>query len=207
MKDLSASEKSMSGSARRRLVSVLGCLLAVQLTAITIRMTQQVSYRPLMVDEPLPFMVSGWQAYSAANRTTASTSCHLAFICDTDCGYCNALADRYVDETRSNARGARPLWLVGGDPASVASWADKHGLPRERVLALSAKKGRLWRPPVLGDVWVTPTRVVLTPGLVVRDARPSDTLLSDEELQTLCHNGGIAPQGIRELKELLGGDG
>ena len=48
---------------------------------------------------------------------------------------------------------------------------------------------------------------MLTSELVVRDACPSDVLLSDEELQTLCHDGGIAPQSIAELLEFVGGDG
>lgn len=208
-KDRTASAKDIPGShwCRLGLVSALGCLLAVQLATIMIRTTQEVRYQPLMVDEQLPFTVSGWPPYVATNPKSANMSCHLAFICDTDCGYCSALADRYVAETRSNARGVRPLWLVGGNPGRVASWADKHGLPRERVLALSTKKGWPWHPPVLGDVWVTPTRVVLTSELVVRDARPSDVLLSDEELQTLCLDGGIAPQSIAELLEFVGGDG
>ena len=208
-KDRTASAKGISGTAwcRVGLVSTLGCLLAVQLATFMIRTTQGVSYQPLMIDQQLPFTVSGWQPYVATNPKGTSMGCHLAFICDTDCGYCAALADRYAGETWSNARGARPLWLVGGDSGRVVSWADKHGLPRERVLALSAKKGRPLHPPVMGDVWVTPTRVVLTSKLVVRDARPSDALLSDEELQTLCQHGGIAPQSIAELLEFVGGDG
>ena len=103
-----------------------------------------------------------------------------------------------------NPNGARALWLLPGDSARVASWADERGLPRERVLALTAKRGPFWRPVIRGDIWVTPTRVVLTPGLVVRDARPSDALLDQEDLQRLCEDGGFAPQGVKELRDLIG---
>ena len=78
---------------------------------------------------------------------------------------------------------------------------------RERVLTLAARKQRFWRPPVLGEIWATPIRVVLTPELVVRDARPSDALLGHEELQALCNDGGIAPQGLEEFGDLLGVEG
>jgi len=189
------------------LVAGLGCLLVAQVAAITIRATQDIRYEPLTVDQELPFEVSGWPQDSDTNRKAESGNCHLAFICDPGCAACNALADRYVEETASNPNGARPLWLMGGDSAAVASWADEHGLPRDRVLALATKKGLFCRSPVAVDIGFTPTRVVLTPGLVVKDARPSDALLSHEELRNICRNGGIAPQGLGELKSLLQLDG
>lgn len=189
-------------SIRRWLVTVLGFLLAVQVTAITIRAKTDVTYEPLAVGAVLPFAVAGWEPYSAPDRSEASSGCHLAFICDIGCGACSALADRYATETRSDS-GPSPLWLIGGDSADVASWANKHGLPRDRVLGLLAKKGPFWRPLVVGDIWFTPTRVVLTPSLVVRDARPLDALLSKEQVQDLCQNGGAAPQGLQELRDLV----
>lgn len=189
---------------RPRLVFGLACLLLGQAAVITTRAKQGVSYEPLTVGEGLPFEVSGWQRYTVANRNTTSNGCYIAFICNTDCGYCNALASRHGQGIQSDTLGLRPLWLVGGDSARVAAWADGHGLPRENVLGLSAKNAGFWRPAVLGDVWVTPTRVVLTSKLVVRDARPSDALLNAEELQALCRNGGIAPQSIGELIDAAG---
>ena len=182
-------------------------LLAVQVAAVVIRVTQDVRYEPLTVGQELPFAVSGWPPlFGAALNNTGGSSCQLAFICNTGCGACSALADRYVEETRSNPDGAKPVWLLGGDSTEVASWADEHGLPGDRVLTLAAKKETFWRSPVLGDVWFTPTRVLLTPELVVRDARPSDELLSHEDLRSLCQDGGIAPQGLEELLHLLGVD-
>lgn len=75
------------------------------------------------------------------------------------------------------------------------------------MLSMTAKKMRFWQPSVLGDVWITPTRVVLTSELVVRDARPSDVIPSKGELERLCNNGGIAPQGLEDLRRLFGADG
>jgi hypothetical protein len=55
---------------------------------------------------------------------------------------------------------------------------------------------------VAGDIWFTPTRVVFTEWLVVRDARPSDELLSEGELSAFCTNGGAAPQSLEDMRIL-----
>jgi len=184
-------------------MAVLLVLLAIQVSVITFRtVTQGIEYTPLAVGEQLPYSISAWPPYSGSERNAASSRCHVAFICSTGCGVCSALADRYVEETRSGFNGVRPLWFLGGNSARVASWAIEHGLPRERVLTLAPKKRQFWRPPVYGDLWSTPTRVVLTSELLVRDARPSNVLLSLGELESLCDSGGIAPQGLKELARI-----
>jgi len=198
---------AMIGVSGRWLVAGLLGLLAVQASMIAGRTTRDIKYQSLAVGEHLPFSVSGWPPHAASDRNPTISRCNIAFICSTGCAACSALADRYAEETRSSRSGVRPIWLMGGDSARVASWAVEHGLPRERVLALAVKEGRFWRPHVYGDIWSTPTRVVLTSKLIVRDARPADALLNHEELQSLCESGGIAPQGLEELKDLLGKDG
>ena len=189
----------------RWMLAGLGCLLAAQVTSGVIRATRDVAYEPLRVDAELPFTVSGWQPYSGTDGKAPGARCHMAFICHTDCGACSALAERHASQAMPTPKGVRALWLLPGDSAHVASWADERGLPRERVLALKGKRGPFWRPVIRGDVWFTPTRVVLTPGLVVKDARPSDALLDQAELQRLCEDGGFAPQGVEELRDLIGG--
>lgn len=179
----------------------------MQVAAITIRAKRGATYERLVVGNPLPFSVPGWPQHAASDRRSTGSSCHVAFICSTGCSACSALAERDAEEEGSNTSGLGLVWLLGGDSARVASWANRHGLRKERVLALTAKNTRFWQPPVPGDVWITPTRVVLTSELVVRDARPSDVVPSHEELKRLCNNGGIAPQGLGELRRLLGADG
>ena len=61
----------------------------------------------------------------------------------------------------------------------------------------------MFRRSVYGDIWFTPMRLVLTPELSVRDARPSDELLGKMDLDSLCRFGGFAPRSLDDFRALV----
>jgi hypothetical protein len=53
-------------------------------------------------------------------------------------------------------------------------------------------------------VWSTPFRVVDDVEThEIRDARPSSTIPTTEELSRLCEAGGISPRNLEELEEIF----
>jgi hypothetical protein len=121
------------------------------------------------------------------------------------CPWCARLADKYAALIKESLPAAsRPLWLISGDSASALAWARAHGLPRTDVAAVLPYRASPFRRPVFGRIWVTPTRIVLAPGMVVRDARPApaNQLLTVEQLENICEQGGVAPQSVEELRQL-----
>jgi hypothetical protein len=95
------------------------------------------------------------------------------------------------------------VWFILSDTASARAWAREHRLPESDVFALSVKKRLFFQRPTHGHIWMTPMRLVLTPGLEVRDARPWDGSLDVEILEELCLSGGIAPESVDEYLQLL----
>jgi hypothetical protein len=131
--------------------------------------------------------------------------CKIAIACTTRCPWCARLADKYAALIKESLPAAsRPLWLISGDSASALAWARAHGLPRTDVAAVLPYRASPFRRPVFGRIWVTPTRIVLAPGMVVRDARPApaNQLLTVEQLENICEQGGVAPQSVEELRQL-----
>jgi hypothetical protein len=146
--------------------------------------------------EPLPPVASQL-------AVTGGGYCRIAFACTTRCPWCARLADKYATLIQDSLPAAsRPLWLISGDSASALAWARAHGLPTTDVAAVLPYKASPFQRPVFGRIWVTPTRIVLSSGMVVRDARPADQLLTVEQLENICEYGGVAPQSIEELRQL-----
>jgi hypothetical protein len=93
----------------------------------------------------------------------------------------------------------KPVWFVLGDSTTAVTWGEENGLPSHAVFGLEVKRPGLFRRPVFGDVWASPMRLVVSSGLVVREARPQNELPDQAELEDLCLNGGIAPSSFQEL--------
>lgn len=184
---------------------LLFLLLLAQIKILQDRLNGTYQYDSLKVGSALPFTVLGWDTISIVERS--SERCHLAFICLPGCGACGAMADRLTSEPLgASVRESPVLWFLWGDSSTVATWTSLHALPPQTVLRLAGKRQYPWRRPVLGDVWVTPMRIVLTSDLVVRDARPSDSIPNDSVVGSLCRKGGIAPRNLSEyLEQMMGG--
>ena len=175
-------------------------LLVGQLAVLRGRIWGGYRFEPAEVGRALPFSVFGWEDLPAAMGETRG--CRLAVFCRIGCGACTTLAERFVSEAVESMRpGPPPLWLLWGDSVDVARWGSQRGLPPQTVLRLEAKRRYWWERPVVGDFWVSPTRLVLSEDLIVKDARPTDAIPNDAEVQSLCRGGGIAPGSLEEYVE------
>jgi len=153
------------------------------------------------VGEPLPFSINGpleegWVGHP-------SGGCIQAFVCTTNCPYCAKLARRYVDSLHeTTAEALRPIWMILGDSAGAYAWAGEHNILRSQVVWTSPRVTEGVGRDVVGRVWFTPMRLVLTDSQTVKDARPADDLLDHDLLRTVCERGGAAPQSIDDMREL-----
>jgi hypothetical protein len=184
---------------RTALVLLTG-LLGFQLFFHGVQRIGHIRYETLSVDEPLPFSVEGWQP----NPDRSDGQLHAAFLCTPNCAACAALADRFASALPDTLPGGKmPIWLLTADSVSATRWADDHALSRSDVYALGIrpKWGGLTR--VYGSLYFTPIRVMLTDGLIVYDARPSDQLPSAEERNAYWSGGGIAPESLQEFIEIV----
>lgn len=201
----------MQSERRRELVfggvaAALAVLLVVQFAVALGALDREVEYVALEVGKALPFDLTDLAGDPISDPLLpGDRGCHVAFIVDIDCGACNVLARRFGDQVPSDTSAAlQPLWLLTGDSLSVTAWLADVGLPPSRIMRLSPRRELPWSRPIAGDVWFTPTRLVLTSALEVRDARPADSLPRPDELAQLCKEGGIAPMNIEEAKRALG---
>lgn len=197
--DICPAEKS---SLKRLGAIGLAAVLLVQVALLGRVAAFSVNEVPLVVGERLPFVVSAWPR-ALTESPTEGGACRIAFVCSSTCPFCARLASRYVDSLEAvTPVHLRPIWLILGDSLGAARWAGEHGLVASQVHGLSPMARPGLERDVAGDIWFTPTRVVFTEWLVVRDARPSDELLSEGELSAFCTNGGAAPQSIEDMRIL-----
>lgn len=159
----------------------LSALLIVQVTLALDAGRRQTKVVPIDAGQNLPFAVSD----AGGTGPGTITGCRAAFLCTTRCPACAALAKQWADTPATQAM--RPLWMLTGDSASVMGWARAHGLPLSEVRVISPGRATGWRTTVAGDLWFTPMRVILTPDMIVRDARPSASMPSDDTLRLLCN--------------------
>ena len=199
MRQVSTDNHSRAFVTRRTAVVALTGTLAAQLFMVGSIVRSTPREIALQVGEELPFSVAA--LVHPGRQTDPVGTCTQAFLCTTSCPFCARLATLYADSLRAETpTPLRPIWLVIGDSASTVTWADTHRLARSRVFTLGPKEGPWFKRPVMGDVWFTPTRVVLTSSSVVMDSRPGDTLLNQLELASLCDGGGAAVRSMEELE-------
>lgn len=186
--------------AEKTLGLVLSGTLIIQLLFVAFRAHGPVEV-PIEVGSELPFAAADWS--SIIDPTQGRSSCHVGFVCTTTCPVCSSLAARYSETIRSSTpEHLRPVWfMIPSDSPSVTTWAEEHSL--YRVIELSPQSRSWLERPVVGDIWFTPTRLVLTSELDVRDARPADRLLDAPALEQLCDEGGISPRSAEEYRDLV----
>jgi len=183
-------------------VLTLGMLLAFQAAVLANRQLREAEEVPIVLGEPLPFEVSPERSLLAR---IPDDGCLQGFLCRTDCRYCARLAQRLAEATGRAIMGRQAqVWFLTAPPDRARSWGRAHGLSDEDVFAIGAVQPGILGRPYFGDLWFTPMRVVIGPDLAVRDSRPADRLLSPQELQFLCHNGGIAAQSLADVKPRTG---
>jgi len=187
----------MSSDRSISLVRVLVAVLVVQMLWVGGSSVYGARIVAIEVRKALPFQISGSIKSHALPK---EKPCALAFACSSKCAFCSRLATRYVAElSRSTPDDLQPYWLITSDSTGAARWAERHGLPQDRVLALSPTRRTSFRGPRFGRLWYSPMRMVLADGFEVRDARPADGLLNRQQLDELCRQGGSVPQSIEEL--------
>lgn len=192
---------------RTALVSGLVFLLLLQGASLGSRFFLGVKKVPLRIGEEFPFAVSGWES-EISSGPPGSGPCRTAFIVSTHCPFCSRLAAHYADKLRADTpEDLRPSWFVLADSYETLVWAHENHLREAEVFPLFPKRRLFFQRPLVGRVWGTPMRLVLTPILNVQDARPADNLLSREELDSLCSVGGIAPESYEVLRDLISEEG
>lgn len=194
---------AMSSWLVRFALAFLSVLLGLQIVAFTITFSaHQMPPRPtaLEVGAPFPYELANWGRLDQPISVLLEEDCSVGFVVDISCGACTALAKQF-GALVLNA-GPTPYWFVAGDTSEISMWLNQVQLNRDRVVYLRPKQTLPWKPPVVGAIWFTPTRVVLTHDLEVRDARPSDNIPVTGELRRLCREGGVAPQSLKEVRAL-----
>ena len=93
----------------------------------------------------------------------------------------------------------KPRWMLLNTLGEAANWAQEHGLDPATVPSLASFKSGLFNRTTRRRIWRTPTRVVLTDALLIRDARPADDLLAPWEINIICEFGGAAPHNHAEM--------
>lgn len=177
----------------RTLIGLLSGTLILQigwLAAAHARVPKVVAIEP---GEALPFELRGPGKVSGTPPGPESPRCRVAFICSPDCPWCARLAERVAEDDAQDSEPSAPLWFLLGDSATVRTWATTVGLRQVTVFSLAPRRAAFGRGSVFGHVWFTPTRLILTPELEVRDVRPSDEVPSRAELSDLCLGGLSSP--------------
>lgn len=185
---------------RITLALLLGAFV-LQLAYYGLRKGSEVAYTSLEVGERLPFSVPQW-----TDELQSREKCHVGFLVDPNCGACTVLGDRFAGAVPDTLPGrALPRWFVMADARIAREWAEARGLPPSTVYTIGVRTtwGGLYHE--YGSIYFTPTRVILTGDLIVRDARPSDELPEAARRDELCLNGGIAPRSLAEFVEIMSG--
>jgi len=164
--------------------------------------TQWVKRVDFSVDKPLPFTFVGWDARKAPERAR----CQYGFIVSISCPACGRLVELYTGDVAPQLppSAPRPWWFVDDDLPRARAWANERGLDPTKVVELEPRKGGLLARPTVGSVWFTPTRVVFALDRHrLRDIRPSDQFLSQNELEAYCDEGGVAINNPAEARQFV----
>ena len=147
-------------------------LLSGHLTA-----TRQVEMR---LGSPLPFNLSSLSDVPSTLPPSGGR-CTTAFLCSTTCPACRRLASQWADTNTLE----QPIWLLPGTPEEIGRWVAETGLDADHVRRLDARRS-VWGGRVSGRIWFTPLRVVLTEEMTLQDMWPSNSLLTDSEMTSIC---------------------
>jgi hypothetical protein len=174
----------------RAFVVGLSVLLLLQVSWILVGPGAGPKLVEIEVGEELPFSIGGGGKYTTVTSADGRSRCHAAFLCTQTCGACSSFAERYSMALNSAPSSLKVGWLIPGDPDATMAWAEAHGLPKKQVLSVweRGSHGFLSRG-VVGHIWFTPLRVILTEDLLVRDVRPSDHVPDEATLRFLCDQG------------------
>jgi hypothetical protein len=178
----------------------LVALLAAQGILILYKRVVATRWLPLEVGMALPYEIRPLAPLADDRVDTEGRSCHVAFVCTTECPYCAELATRVSGLTLGPGAVRGAFFISHPDEEAVSRWAQDHGLDYSSVAQILPLRSGLFSS-VFGYVWGTPFRVIYDSEARIRDARPSDVIPSAIDFGRLCEDGGISPKSLEELQE------
>lgn len=140
--------------------------------------------RRLELGRPFPAKLAS--LHSRGSDVVGAERCWVAFLCDADCRACQRLARERAGQSEADSS-AGLVWISAATRLGTMRFARDHGIWQAAV-AVVERPERLTTVEVLRAFGVrgTPTRLILAPGGIVKDARIAHALPTDAELRSMC---------------------